>query len=111
MAGILPWAPTLLARQTPQPLVHDGVVDGVRKKTDAVKCLFWRVQQKTGINGGRGFYCLRKTAVTEIEKINPLVTEMFLGHAERGMKRHYAERSFGMLDEALGEMEGVMGVN
>jgi integrase len=91
-------------------LVHDGVVDGVRKKADAVKCLFWRVQRKTGINGGRGFYCLRKTAATEIEKINPLVTEMFLAHTEKGMKRHYAERAFGLLDEALEEMEGTFGL-
>jgi hypothetical protein len=92
------------------PLVRDEIVDGTRKLSDAIKCLFWRAQKRTGINGGRGFYCLRKTAATEIEKINPLVTEMFLGHAERGMKRHYAERHFELLDEALGKMEGVVGV-
>jgi len=47
---------------------------------------------------------------TEIDKIHPLVTEMFLDHAERGMKRHYAERSFRMLDEALAEMERMVGL-
>ena len=72
--------------------------------------MFFRLQQETGINGGRSFYCLRKTAATEIEKINPLVTETFLAHAERGMKRHYAERHFELLDEALGVMEGVVGL-
>jgi integrase len=90
--------------------VHDEIVDGKRKLSDAIKCLFWRAQKKTEINGGRGFYCLRKTAATEIEKIDPLVTEMFLGHAERGMKRHYAERHFEQLDEALEKLAGAMGL-
>ena len=90
------------------PLVHDVIIDGKRKKSDSIKCCFWRVQNKTKINGGRGFYCLRKTAATEIEKIDPLVTEMFLGHTEKGMKKHYAERHFELLDEALEKLEGVM---
>ena len=89
------------------PLVHDEIVDGVRKKSDAIKCMFWRIQRKTGVNGKRGFYCLRKTAATEIERINPLVTEMFLGHAEKGMKKHYAERHFDLLDETLGSLNAV----
>ena len=71
----------------------------------------YEVRGTRQINGTRGFYCLRKTAATESEKIKPLVTEMFLGHTERGMKRHYAERHFALLDEALGVMEGVVGVN
>lgn len=93
------------------PLVHDEIFNGKRRKSDSIKCLFWRVQRKTKINGRRGFYCLRKTAATEIEKINPLVTEMFLGHVEKGMKKHYAERHFELLDEALGMMEGVVGLS
>lgn len=92
------------------PLVHDEIIDGKRRKSDSIRCLFWRIQKKTGINGGRGFYCLRKTAATEIEKIDPLVTEMFLGHAERGMKKHYAERHFELLDEALEKLEGIFGL-
>ena len=93
------------------PLVHDEAIGGKRRKSDAVKCMFFKLQRKLGINGGRSFYCLRKTAATEIEKINPLVTETFLAHAERGMKRHYAERHFELLDEALGVMEGVVGLS
>ncbi len=89
------------------PLVHNAVIEGVRKQSDSVKCMFWRVQQSTGILGGRGFYCLRKTAATEIEKINPLVTEMFLAHTEKGMKKHYTERHFEPLDEAIMEMAEV----
>ena len=38
------------------------------------------------------------------------MTEMFLAHAERGIKKHYAERHFAVLDEALGVMEGVVGL-
>ena len=53
---------------------------------------------------------INKTTATEIEKINPLVTEMFLAHTEKGQKRHYAERTYTMLDAALGEMEKVFGL-
>ncbi len=45
------------------------------------------------------------TGATEIEKIKPVVTEMYLAHAERGMKSHYAERDWAALDEALVELE------
>lgn len=93
------------------PLVHDDFIDGKRKKSDAVKCLFWRAQRRTGINGKRGFYCLRKTGATEIEKINPLVTEMYLAHTEKGQKRHYAERTYTMLDAALEEMRCVFNLS
>lgn len=78
--------------------------------SDAVKNLFWRVQVATGINDGRGFYTLRKSAATQIEKINPLVTEMFLAHAERGMKKHYAQRNWAALDEAVDELGRAYGL-
>ncbi len=54
---------------------------------------------------GRGFYCLRKTGASLIEKIDPLATEMYLSHAEPGMKRSYAERDWDRLGRALIEME------
>ena len=54
------------------------------------------------LNSGMGqtdISCLRvretlieKTAASEIEIIDPAVTEMFLGHSEKVLKRHYAER-------------------
>jgi hypothetical protein len=40
-----------------------------------------------------------------IEQIDPAATEMYLAHAEAGMKRTYAERDWGRLERALGEME------
>lgn len=89
-----------------RPLVHEALVEGALKRSDAVKSAFWRIQQKTGINGGRGFYTLRKTAASELEAIDPLVTSMFLAHSPREMKRHYAMRNWAALDEAtdrLGE--------
>ncbi len=76
----------------------------------ALRIYFGEPSRKPGINGGRGFYCLRKTAATEIEKINPLVTEMFLAHTEKGMKKHYTERHFEPLDEAIMEMADVFGL-
>jgi hypothetical protein len=39
-----------------------------------------------------------------IEVIDPLATEMYLSHSERGMKRNYAQRNWARLEKALGEM-------
>ena len=72
--------------------------------------MFYRVQRKTGINEGRSFYSLRKTGATLIERINPAVTEMYLGHAERGMKKNYAERDWEALGRALMEMGEMLGL-
>ena len=82
------------------PLVHNEIVDGVLKRNDAVKCSFWRIQQATGINGGRGFYSFRKAGATLIEVIDPAATEMYLSHSEKGMKKHYAQRDWGRLERA-----------
>lgn len=51
-----------------------------------------------------GFYSLRKTGATLIEQIDPLATEMYLSHSERGLTRNYAERDWGRLELALTEM-------
>ncbi|QNN21566.1 hypothetical protein HED60_04510 [Planctomycetales bacterium ZRK34] len=84
------------------PLVRRWLdAEGKAKMSDAVGNLFWRLQRNLCINGGRGFYSLRATGATEIERINPLVTELYLAHAERGMKRHYAVRDWSALDDAL----------
>jgi hypothetical protein len=40
-----------------------------------------------------------------IEQIDPAATEMYLAHAEPGMKRTYAQRDWARLERALGEME------
>jgi len=40
-----------------------------------------------------------------IEQIDPAATEMYLAHAEPGMKRTYAVRDWGRLGLALVEME------
>ena len=39
-----------------------------------------------------------------IEQIDPAVTEMYLSHAEPGMKRAYAERDWARLDRAMKKM-------
>ena len=62
------------------------------------------MEEATGINGHRGFYTLRKTAASEIERINPWVTGMFLAHSRREMKKHYAMPHWDALDAALAEM-------
>jgi excisionase family DNA binding protein len=73
--------------------------------SDAVKNAFDRLLTEVDLNGHRRFYCLRKTGATMIESIDPATTEMYLGHVERGMKKHYAERDWARLERALMEME------
>ena len=59
--------------------------------------------KKAKIPNGIGFYSLRKTAASEIEAVDPAVTEMFLAHSEKGLKKHYTERDWARLDAAIME--------
>ena len=88
-----------------QPLVHERFVDDKFKKTDVIRSAFSRLMKKTMIPNHRGFYSLRKTAASEIEAIDPAVTEMFLAHSEKAMKKHYAERDWSRLDLATTKLE------
>lgn len=47
-------------------------------------------------------------SLKSIPALDTLMTETFLAHAVKDMKKHYAERHFKLLDEALGVMEGVV---
>ena len=87
------------------PLVREYFIDDKFKRTDAIRSAFFRLMKKTKIPNHRGFYSLRKTAASEIEIIDSAVTEMFLGHSEKGMKRHYAERDWNRLDVAIVELQ------
>ena len=88
------------------PLLRKGLrSNGKYWMSDAIKSAFWRIQVATGINGGRGFYCFRKTGATLIEEIDPAATEMYLSHAEHGMKQPYAARNWGRLEKALLQLE------
>ena len=86
------------------PLVRRVIENGKFTKSDAVKNAFDRVMKKVGPSGHRGFYCLRKTGASLVEEIDPSATEMYLGHVEPGMKKHYAQRDWGRLERALVEM-------
>ncbi len=91
------------------PLVREYFVDDKFKRTDAIRSAFFRLMKKTKISNHRGFYSLRKTAASEIEVIDPAVTEMFLGHSEKGLKRHYAERDWERLDEVIMKLYRLVG--
>lgn len=86
------------------PLVREYFVDDKFKRTDAIRSAFFRLMKKTKVPNHRGFYSLRKTAASEIEMIDSAVTEMFLGHSEKGLKRHYAERDWERLHIAQDRM-------
>ena len=85
-------------------LLTEAIVDDKLKKSDAIKCAFWRLLRQAKVGDGRSFYSLRKTAASEIERINSLVTSMFLAHSERAMKKHYAQPNWEALDQATTEM-------
>jgi hypothetical protein len=51
---------------------------------------------------------LRKTSSSEIERIDPLVTAMFLGHSPREMKRFYALRNWDALHRATDQLDGLL---
>ncbi len=87
------------------PLVCRRLVGGRLKGKDTVNISFRRLMEKVELDGGRSFYSLRKTGATMIESIDPLATEMYLSHTEKGMRRHYAQRDWGRLERALLEME------
>jgi len=93
------------------PLVYEHFRDDKFKRTDAVRSAFSRLMRKTGISNHRGFYSLRKTAASEIEVIDSTVCEMFLGHSEKGMKRHYAVRDWNRLDESIKKLEQIFTLN
>ena len=88
------------------PLVWRNMADSTFNQSDSVRCAFWKLQRRLGINGGRSFYSLRRTGATLIERIDPAVTEMYLAHAEKGMKQLYAQRDWTRLENALHLLEG-----
>jgi len=95
-----------------KPLVHERFekTDKLKfKKTDSIRSAFYRLMKKTDIPIGRSFYSLRKTAASELEMIDPAVTEMFLGHSEKGLKKHYAERDWARLDAAITKLRFTIG--
>ena len=93
------------------PLVREYFVDDKFRREDSIRRAFTRLMKKTKVPNGRGFYSLRKTAASEIEAIDPAVTEMFLAHSEKGMKRHYAERDWARMDKAILELWGILGIS
>jgi len=92
------------------PLVREYFIDDKFKRTDAIRSAFFRLMKKTKMPNHRGFYSLRKTAASEIEAIDPAVTEMFLAHSEKAMKKHYAERDWNRLDSTIMKLEKVLGL-
>lgn len=92
--------------QSEQPLVHEGYVNDVLKKTDCIRLAFTRLMKRLDIPQDRGFYALRKTAASEIERIDPMCTEGYLGHSRRGLTNHYAVRDWDRIDVAVLELSG-----
>src|SRR5690606_17719094 len=103
--GALPDARVFLST-TGRPLAHEQIVNDKLRKTDAVRSAFSRLKKSVEMKDDRGFYCLRKTAATAIERIDPTVTGMFLAHARRDMAKHYAAPAWERLDAALAAAKG-----
>ncbi len=66
------------------PLVRRRLVDGRYRHKDAIANAFDRLLKKSGLQQTRkGFYCLRKTGASLVERFDPLAAEMYLAHAQR----------------------------
>lgn len=79
---------------------------------DSVRLAFNQLKQtkKAGFKEDpRSFKHLRKSAANEIEKVRPELTELFLAHAEAGMKRHYVNQYFDELFAETDKLESLYG--
>ena len=86
-------------------LVHEQIVDGRLKRTDAIKNLFFRLNTKLNIN--KPLKLFRKTGASYIsEHFGESATQLYLGHAPKTVaQRHYVKPAQTALDEALRAME------
>ncbi|EAQ81750.1 hypothetical protein DSM3645_29252 [Blastopirellula marina DSM 3645] len=95
------------------PLYTEKVNDkGNLIVNDSVRLAFNQLKQtkKAGFKEDpRSFKHLRKSAANEIEKARPELTELFLAHAEAGMKRHYVSQHFEELFAETDKLESLYG--
>lgn len=103
----------LLVGQNGLPLHVDKLNDkGNMVRLDAINLAFDRLKnnKKAGFKEDpRSFKHLRKSAANEIEKVRPELTELFLAHAEAGMKRHYVNQHFDELFAETDKLEALYG--
>lgn len=99
----------VLLNQNGNPLIHESVNEkGNLIKTDTVRLAFSRLKKSAGMkNENRSFKHLRKSAANEIERTRPDLTSLFLGHSERGMKRHYVSQHFDELFSEVDKLESL----
>ena len=94
------------------PLIVDSVnAKGNPIRVDAVRMAFNRVKAKLEIKGdSRGFAIFRKTSAENIGKANqdsPHLVDLFLGHTQKTMAKHYANQHFDLLFKATDELAGL----
>ncbi|QDU55618.1 hypothetical protein [Aeoliella mucimassa] len=99
----------LLLDRNGMSLYRENINDNGKLVTnDCVSFAFNRLKatKKAGLkNDKRGFKHFRKSAANEIERVRPDLTELFLAHAEKGMKRHYVQAAYAALFQATDELE------
>ena len=93
------------------PLIVDSInAKGNPIRIDTVRLAFNRVKAKLGIvDDSRGFAIFRKTSAENIAKANqdsPHLVDLFLGHTQRTMAKHYAGQHFDLLHRATDALRG-----
>jgi integrase len=87
------------------PLIVETVNDkGNPAQVDAIRMAFNRLKAKLKITGdSRGFAIFRKTSANNIAQANqdaPHLVDLFLGHTQKTMAKHYANQHFDLLYKA-----------
>ena len=92
----------VLLGENGNPLIVDTVNEkGNPIRVDAIRLAFNRVKVKLEIkNDSRGFAIFRKTSANNIAQANqnaPHLVDLFLGHTQKTMAKHYANQHFDLL--------------
>jgi integrase len=81
-------------------------------KVDSIRLAFERLKAKTKINGRRGFKTFRKTGANQIAEHyqdSPHLVDLYLGHSEKTVRKHYTDRHFDQIFSATDWLATVFG--
>jgi integrase len=99
----------LLVDAKGQPLLIERINErGNLTRNDTIRLAFSRLLKQARITE-RSFRFLRKTSSNEVEKQNPLLTSLFLSHADSRTAKHYVNRHYQELFEVVKSLESIFG--
>lgn len=103
---------TVLLSQNGTKLYRDQLTgdDGVYRHMDVIALAFARLTRKLKFPTGKTFKMFRSTganAIAQKYQRTPEVTDLYLGHAIKGLRLHYAAMHYDLLFKALEHLDSV----